>query len=508
MAKQLQLRRGTTVQHNTFTGAVGEVTIDTDKDVVVVHDGATVGGFPSQKELVSGTNIKTINSTTILGSGNISVQPTLESGTNIKTINNASILGSGNLNVISAGIITGGTTNQVLAKNSNTDYDTKWYSVQEPLVSSTNIKTVNSTSLLGSGDVAVQATLVSGTNIKTVNSTSLLGSGDVAVQPTLVSGTNIKTIGGVSILGSGDINLNSYISLPTKVAYNQISVNGTTLTLTSPTAGTDYYFSKTAITTSIQSDTIGGFHYGLTPPGETPTGNKTSADITAIAGINAYSIWTNWHRPNCDPRGMVKVGDIWVDIYLADSRYGIRKYSAPTSITSYKIAGGTTNYGREIPLIPTEFGGNGSSNYGKLTWFQVNEIAKASDKRSLRYSEFPSAMYGVLEQTDSSSYDGGGGNIFHIAQLTSKFGIEQATGTQWVWGDDVQGIGGDGWKTGLTDSRGSIYAYTNQPTAVILGGHRGLGSDAGSRCSLWHDYVWNSGWSVGCRFACDHLKRV
>jgi hypothetical protein len=50
-----------------------------------------------------------------------------------------------------------------------------------------------------------QAALVSGTNIKTVNSTSLVGSGDVAVQPTLVSGTNIKTINGVSILGSGNI---------------------------------------------------------------------------------------------------------------------------------------------------------------------------------------------------------------------------------------------------------------------------------------------------------------
>ena len=50
-----------------------------------------------------------------------------------------------------------------------------------------------------------QASLVSGTNIKTVNSTTLLGSGDIAVQSTLVSGTNIKTINGVSILGSGNI---------------------------------------------------------------------------------------------------------------------------------------------------------------------------------------------------------------------------------------------------------------------------------------------------------------
>lgn len=52
---------------------------------------------------------------------------------------------------------------------------------------------------------AKQATLVSGTNIKTVNNTTLLGSGNVAVQATLVSGTNIKTINGTSVLGSGDI---------------------------------------------------------------------------------------------------------------------------------------------------------------------------------------------------------------------------------------------------------------------------------------------------------------
>lgn len=49
MAKKLQLRRGTTSQHSTFTGAVGEVTVDTDKDVLVVHDGSTAGGFPSVK---------------------------------------------------------------------------------------------------------------------------------------------------------------------------------------------------------------------------------------------------------------------------------------------------------------------------------------------------------------------------------------------------------------------------------------------------------------------------
>ena len=49
MAKKLQLRGGTTSEHSSFTGAVREVTVDTDKDVVVVHDGSTAGGFPSVK---------------------------------------------------------------------------------------------------------------------------------------------------------------------------------------------------------------------------------------------------------------------------------------------------------------------------------------------------------------------------------------------------------------------------------------------------------------------------
>ena len=44
MAVQLQLRSGTTEQHNTFTGAVGEVTVDTTNKTLRVHDGTTAGG--------------------------------------------------------------------------------------------------------------------------------------------------------------------------------------------------------------------------------------------------------------------------------------------------------------------------------------------------------------------------------------------------------------------------------------------------------------------------------
>ena len=50
MAKLLKLRRGTTSQHSSFTGAEGEVTVDTSKDTAVVHDGSQAGGRPLARE--------------------------------------------------------------------------------------------------------------------------------------------------------------------------------------------------------------------------------------------------------------------------------------------------------------------------------------------------------------------------------------------------------------------------------------------------------------------------
>lgn len=44
MAKLLKLRRGTDTQHSTFTGAEGEVTVNTTNDSLHVHDGTTAGG--------------------------------------------------------------------------------------------------------------------------------------------------------------------------------------------------------------------------------------------------------------------------------------------------------------------------------------------------------------------------------------------------------------------------------------------------------------------------------
>ena len=46
MSTQIQYRRGTTSQSDSFTGALGEITVETTNKTLRVHDGITLGGFP------------------------------------------------------------------------------------------------------------------------------------------------------------------------------------------------------------------------------------------------------------------------------------------------------------------------------------------------------------------------------------------------------------------------------------------------------------------------------
>lgn len=44
MSRAVQLRRGTTAQTATFTGLLAELTVDTDQNILILHDGVTAGG--------------------------------------------------------------------------------------------------------------------------------------------------------------------------------------------------------------------------------------------------------------------------------------------------------------------------------------------------------------------------------------------------------------------------------------------------------------------------------
>jgi hypothetical protein len=117
-------------------------------------------------------------------------QPLLVSGANIKTINNNSILGSGNLTLDGLPSQTG-QAGKFLTTNGTT---ASWATVSIPTVD----QTYDATSANAQSGVAIngelasnyQPKLVSGTNIKTINNTSLLGSGNIDTSEIFVAEYN------------------------------------------------------------------------------------------------------------------------------------------------------------------------------------------------------------------------------------------------------------------------------------------------------------------------------
>ena len=69
---QIQYRRGTGAQNDAFTGALGEITVDTTNKTMRVHDGVTAGGNTVVTTYATQTLInKTINSPTIGGAATV-----------------------------------------------------------------------------------------------------------------------------------------------------------------------------------------------------------------------------------------------------------------------------------------------------------------------------------------------------------------------------------------------------------------------------------------------------
>jgi hypothetical protein len=273
-----------------------------------------------------------------------------------------------------------------------------------------------------------------------------------------------------------------------KVNPHTIEIDGVRLSLDKlprknefKTAGTDYYiydeYGEYFVTSEKMDDATlhGGFHYGLIPEDFEARNNISDKQAKKIRGINAYSIWDNKHRPVCDPEGMVYIPKlkIWVDIYLTNSEH--KEYG--TSRAGKHIAAGSEYNGRKYPVGLDEFKGE-----------DIDAIAELHRKRLLTKDEFQVAMDGVKENDSARGLDDG--TTKHIPDFVSKYGIEQATGVQWIWSSTPYG------KEDEDDDR------------FILGGPRGNGVDAGSRASHWYYYVWNSYWYLGSRFACDHLEHV
>lgn len=272
----------------------------------------------------------------------------------------------------------------------------------------------------------------------------------------------------------------------------------TAITMPTLTAGTDYaiWLKDDATIQASSSHTsapgagnwrkIGGFHYA-------PGGNAAAqAGGDTTPAINAYSLWDLKFRPACpDPRGMTLVADsFWTDIYLL----GVDHLTNGTSKYNVTIADGSSP-----PKIPTKFGGNGSTAYSTMNWWEANEVLQAYGKRSPSYDEFAALAYGTTEATS-----GGTDPVSTILRnaYTSKWGVMLATGNLWIWGGEFGGgAAGAAW-TANTGGRGSTYQMEN---AVLFGGNWGITSYSGSRASGWFISPAASNNDIGARGVCDHL---
>ena len=312
----------------------------------------------------------------------------------------------------------------------------------------------------------------------------------------------------------------------TKVGVQSVLVTFTTATnITMPalTAGTDYYIyvSTAGVIQAVaatgtwptpvasppaNSRLIGGFHYA---PGGNATGTN-GGDTTPA--INEFSFWDLKWKPVCpDPRGMTLVANrFWSDIYLLNRD----PQTNGTSKHNVAIADGATG-GTTTAIIPTAFGGNGSTRYSVQDWWSTAECLSAFGKRLPRYSEFGSLAYGVKENvslnadpvnTGLVNGSGSGTGIDTLGQrYTSKWGVIQATGTMWVWGDEFGGGNAAASWANVNGGRGQVYQQEN---AVLLGGDWPNTVNSGSRSSLWSASPSYSNSTLGGRGVCDHLILV
>ncbi len=231
--------QNTTGSAATITGAITESQVTN-----LVSDLAA-----KQALLVSGTNVKTVNGMSILGTGNIAINTT-ETDPVVKAV---------------TGLVkSNGTT--ISAATAGTDYLTPTGSAG----GLTSFPTLNQNTT---------GTAASITGNVTQNQVTNLTTDLAAKQALLLSGTNIKTVNGATILGSGDI----VIATPSetdpivKAVNGLVKSNGTTIS--AATAGTDY-LTPSGSAAGLMSFPI--LNQNTTGTAASITGNVTQNQVTNL----------------------------------------------------------------------------------------------------------------------------------------------------------------------------------------------------------------------------------
>ena len=228
MPTQLQLRRGTTNQHNTFTGVVGEVTINTTKKTAVVHDGSTAGGLELLRADMSNVFASATPTITSLNtSGDVSVGGNL-TVTGTTTFNGGTItMGDADTD----NVVFGADVNSNILPNTDNTYalgssSKKWSDVRSVLLTTTGDATIGGDVAVNGGDLTTSQTTF---NLLNTTATTLnVGGASTATAIGAATGTttvkaDLTVDGDVQVKG-GDLTTN-------QTTFNLLNTTATTLNI-------------------------------------------------------------------------------------------------------------------------------------------------------------------------------------------------------------------------------------------------------------------------------------